>query len=158
MLDVYRTNAALLALTEAGGGRYALEYVGRHRAEARARAGLCHLLAVRSRASAAVVAVAEVLEENPGDGLPWIGLLMVHGEHRRAGLGRELAEALMAEGVSRLGWRRVRLVVQEDNALGMAFWPALGFAPVERLERDYPAGRLGLWRMERQLAPGAVTA
>src|SRR5919107_599565 len=54
---------------------------------------LRHPLVVR-RTDGEVVGWAEVLDEHPRDGVPWIGLLEMRADVHRQGLGREAAEAL----------------------------------------------------------------
>lgn len=53
-----------------------------------------HPLAVCSREDGAVFGWAEVLDEHPCDGVPWIGLLELRADAHGSGLGREAAEAL----------------------------------------------------------------
>jgi GNAT superfamily N-acetyltransferase len=95
-----------------------------------------------------VVGWGEVLVEHPGDRVPWIGLLELHADAQGRGLGREAADAL-------LGWAAalpapaLRLGVDDGNERAAAFWAACGFVPVDRRQRDSPAGRLGVTVMER---------
>lgn len=78
-----------------------------------------------------VVGLVSVLRQHPGDGYPWIGLLIVHGDQRRKGHGRLLAnlveERLRAEGRS-----GVRLAVLENNPTALAFWGSLGWQELDR--------------------------
>jgi RimJ/RimL family protein N-acetyltransferase len=71
----------------------------------------------------------DLLDANPNDGHPWIGLLMVERELQGRGLGREAAgaaERLLAGGPA------VRAGVIPANAGALAFWQRLGYAEVER--------------------------
>ncbi|HEU4676553.1 MAG TPA: GNAT family N-acetyltransferase [Motilibacteraceae bacterium] len=94
-----------------------------------------------------VVGWGELLVEHPRDHVPWIGLLELHADAHGHGLGREAAQALV-------GWARelpapaLRLGVDDGNDRAAAFWTACGFVPVDRRERDSPAGRLGVTVME----------
>jgi GNAT superfamily N-acetyltransferase len=65
------------------------------------------------------------------DSEPWIGLLMVHGEQRRAGHGRRLA-GIVEERFRAAGRSGVRLGVLENNAGALAFWSALGYEEIGR--------------------------
>ena len=71
----------------------------------------------------------DLLAENPNDGHPWIGLLMVERDLQRGGLGREAAHA--AEGLLG-GGAAVRAGVIPANDGALAFWQRLGYAEVER--------------------------
>jgi RimJ/RimL family protein N-acetyltransferase len=71
----------------------------------------------------------DLLDSNPNDGHPWIGLLMVDRELQGGGLGREAAgaaEELLAGGAA------VRAGVIPANEGALAFWTRLGYAEVER--------------------------
>ena len=71
----------------------------------------------------------DLLDRNPNDGHPWIGLLMVDRELQGRGLGREAAgaaEELLAGGPA------VRAGVIPENEGALAFWQRLGYAEVER--------------------------
>jgi hypothetical protein len=78
----------------------------------------------------------DLLDRNPRDGFPWIGLLMVHRDHGGRGLGREGA----AIAVERLGGPPVRVGVLDGNAPALAFWRALDAREIEH--RDDRGGLL----------------
>lgn len=80
-----------------------------------------------------------LLDRNPADGRPWIGLLMVHGGVRRRGLGRRLA-ALAEQRFRARGEDGVRLAVLENTPSSLAFWRALGWGEVDR-RPDRQGGR-----------------
>jgi ribosomal protein S18 acetylase RimI-like enzyme len=63
----------------------------------------------------------------------WVGGMGVAPEHRRAGIGRRLMEALIA-GARAAGLRELDLEVLEQNAPAIALYVALGFADTRRLE------------------------
>jgi GNAT superfamily N-acetyltransferase len=83
--------------------------------------------------------LAVLLAEHPGDGRPWIGLLMVAAALHRGGHGRALATAVEAR-LRREGRAEVRLAVLENNPAAAAFWTALGYRELHRA-RDREAGR-----------------
>ncbi|MGW1466275.1 GNAT family N-acetyltransferase [Streptomyces sp. NPDC002308] len=72
-----------------------------------------------------------LLDRHPKDGLPWIGLLMVHGDFRRKGIGRSLA-ALVEERFTGEGRSGIRLAVLENNPDALTFWSSLGWQEIDR--------------------------
>ena len=71
----------------------------------------------------------DLLDANPNDGHPWIGLLMVERSLQGQGLGREAAgaaEELLAGGEA------VRAGVLPANEGALAFWQRLGYTEVDR--------------------------
>jgi L-amino acid N-acyltransferase YncA len=78
-----------------------------------------------------VVGLASVLRQHPGDGYPWIGLLIVHGGQHRKGHGRLLA-SLVEERLRAEGRNGVRLAVLENNPTALAFWSSLGWQELDR--------------------------
>ena len=111
---------------------------------------LRHPLVVR-RTDGEVVGWAEVLDEHPRDGVPWIGLLEMRADVHRQGLGREAAEALAGWYAAR-GSTALRLGVDHGNDAAAAFWRSLGYRPVDRRERPSPQGPLGVEVLELALA------
>jgi N-acetylglutamate synthase len=61
----------------------------------------------------------------------YIDQLIVHPDHRRQGIGRNLVSRCLFH-LMRMGIRRWNLFVFEDNAEAIAFWRHLGWA--ERVE------------------------
>ncbi len=47
---------------------------------------------------------------------------------------------------------RVRICVLAVNEPAIAFWPSLGYARLDDVEKDFPAGRRWVVRMELRLA------
>jgi ribosomal protein S18 acetylase RimI-like enzyme len=94
-----------------------------------------------ARAGNGLVGLAVTLAEHPDplDTYPWIGLLMVHGKHHRAGFGRELA-ALVEDRLRGAHRDGVRLAVLENNPGALLFWTALGYRAIDRRE-DRQLGR-----------------
>ncbi|SFE61364.1 Acetyltransferase (GNAT) family protein [Paenibacillus algorifonticola] len=72
------------------------------------------------------VGIITYLPQNPNDHHPWIGLLIIHKEHERAGIGtlalKLLEEELVAQRID-----KVRLCVQNGNHKGASFWKKNGF-------------------------------
>jgi RimJ/RimL family protein N-acetyltransferase len=90
------------------------------------------------------------MDENPNDGVPWIGLVMVHAEHQRRGLGAEALRGLADHGRDH-GWTRLREGVLGGNDAGMALARALGMREVERKPHRIAAGDCELAVMELAL-------
>jgi GNAT superfamily N-acetyltransferase len=108
-----------------------------------------HSLVVR-RHDGEVVGWADVLDEHPRDGVPWIGLLELRADVHRQGLGREAAEAL-ARWYADCGASALRVGVDDGNDAAAAFWRSLGYRPVDRRERPSPVGLLGVEVLELSL-------
>jgi RimJ/RimL family protein N-acetyltransferase len=71
----------------------------------------------------------DLLDVNPNDGHPWIGLLMVEQSLQGQGIGREAAHAA-AELLA--GGEAVRAGVLPANEGALAFWRRLGYNEVDR--------------------------
>nr|WP_223183598.1 MULTISPECIES: GNAT family N-acetyltransferase [unclassified Streptomyces] len=118
-------------------------------AEEFARPGVEVLLA---RSGGRLVAVAVTLDRHPdpADPDPWLGLLLVHADARRAGHGRRLAAYV--EDRFRAGGRTgLRLAVLENNPKALAFWTSLGYGEIAR-RPDLAHGRPCLV-LRKPLAP-----
>jgi RimJ/RimL family protein N-acetyltransferase len=157
LLGVYLSNPAYLELTEGAGGEpgsYDLARLERDYAMAQMTPGR-GMAAVRLREGRRIVGVLDWMDENPSDGYPWLGLVMVHAEEQRRGLGREAASALFGELAAR-GFAAVREGVVEGNELGMALARSLGFTRVGETTMRLAAGERRVTILERPLsAPGA---
>jgi GNAT superfamily N-acetyltransferase len=150
ILDVALSNPVFLATHEGSGGepgRYDLDVLTRDLALADADPTR-HVLVIRDRDSGTVVGWADTLDRHPRDDVPWIGLLELHADQQRQGLGREAADAL-ADWYRQRGEGRLRVGVDDGNDGAAAFWRAVGYRPVDRRERDSPLGRLGVEVLER---------
>ncbi|MER7059315.1 GNAT family N-acetyltransferase [Streptomyces albidoflavus] len=120
-----------------------------------------HLARVRGE----LVAVAVTLDHHPADADdpdPWIGLLLVHGERRREGHGRALANHLAAR-FREAGRTGLRLAVLDTNTAALTFWQALGYVPVDhrpdlRRGRECTVLRLPLAASREGRAEAGATA
>ena len=131
VLTVYSSNADYLALTEGSGGepgRYDRGMLERDFTIARMTPGR-HLVGISLKESGELIGVLDWMEENPNDGKPWVGLLMIRADHQRQGLASEafagLAERLRAGGADVL-----RASVIKRNAAGQALSDRLELRPV----------------------------
>ncbi len=120
-----------------------------------------HLLVIGAQPSGTIVGLIDFVTESPADGCPWIGLVLIHGDHQRRHFGAE-ALAAVAANLAGQGHVTVRMAVLEDNAAGLAFAHAMGFT--ELTDVATPSGRravmMELGRIgsgEVPLAPGPST-
>jgi GNAT superfamily N-acetyltransferase len=72
------------------------------------------------------IGLVDYLMENPKDQLPWLGLLMIHGDYHSHGFGKQ-AFALYENEMVKRGVKQVRLGVIKENAKAHTFWKSLGF-------------------------------
>ncbi|MBL7256852.1 GNAT family N-acetyltransferase [Paractinoplanes lichenicola] len=77
-----------------------------------------------------VVGFAQLLDEHPVDGHPWIGLLLVDGRLDRQGHGRAIVEAIEERYRSK-GATALRLGVLVNNEPAYAFWQAVGYRQID---------------------------
>lgn len=141
LLEVYLSNPGYLALTEGttdGPGTYDLARLQRDWRVATITPGRV-LLGIYLKDTGQPVGVADFLESNPNDGLPWLGLLMIHGAWQGQGLGREAFRAL-ADHFAGLGWTSLRIGVLRSNEAVLPFWSRLGFRQVDTRVRRAPTG------------------
>jgi RimJ/RimL family protein N-acetyltransferase len=125
---VHLSNPGYLALTEGSAGepsRFDLEMLRRDLALAALTPGR-HVTGLFDRERGQAVGVLDWLEENPSDGLPWVGLVMIRADRQRKGLATE-AFAALAERLRASGAAAVRAGVVERNEAGRALARKLGF-------------------------------
>ncbi|WP_435974771.1 GNAT family N-acetyltransferase [Streptomyces sp. Qhu_M48] len=89
------------------------------------------ILLARSEGRLVAVAVTLGRHPDPADPDPWLGLLLVHGDERRAGHGRRLA-TYVEDRFRTEGRDGLRLAVLEDNPEALAFWTSLGYEETDR--------------------------
>ncbi|MGF1595153.1 MAG: GNAT family N-acetyltransferase [Kiloniellaceae bacterium] len=120
-----------LSFAAPGAGAFAgTPWSARSLAEVMALPGVFGMLALAGEAPAGFL-LAQVLFEDAE-----ILSLGVLPEHRRAGHGRRLLQAAMAEAARR-GARRLRLEVAENNRGALGLYTGLGFAPAGRRRNYY---------------------
>lgn len=79
-----------------------------------------------------LAAVADLLVGYPRDGVWFIGLLMVDGRLHGQGYGRRIVRGIAEAAKGRAD--ALRLGVVAENAAGLAFWQAMGFAEIYRTQ------------------------
>ena len=149
LLEVHLSNQAYLDLTEGSGGiagAYDRGMLERDLMMSAMTPGR-HTCVLRLRAGGACVGVLDWMDENPNDGAPWVGLVMVHAAHQRSGLAAEALHGLAEHGREQ-GWTRLREGVIEGNDAGMALAHAVGMREVERKPHKIAAGERDLAVME----------
>ena len=149
LLEVHLSNQAYLDLTEGSGGiagAYDRGMLERDLMMSAMTPGR-HTCVLRLRAGGACVGVLDWMDENPNDGAPWVGLVMVHAAHQRSGLAAESLHGLAEHGREQ-GWTRLREGVIEGNDAGMALAHAVGMREVERKPHRIAAGERDLAVME----------
>ena len=149
LLAVHLSNQAYLDLTEGSGGiagAYDRGMLERDLMMSAMTPGR-HTCVLRLRAGGACVGVLDWMDENPNDGAPWVGLVMVHAAHQRSGLAAEALRGLAEHGREQ-GWTRLREGVIEGNDAGMALAHAVGMREVERKPHKIAARERDLAVME----------
>jgi RimJ/RimL family protein N-acetyltransferase len=152
LLAVYRSHPEVLAVTEGSGGEAGHYDRGMLERDlwmseldsARHTAGLF------LRADGACVGVLDWVDDGPNDGLPWVGLVMVHAAHARRGYGREALAGLMEHG-RRAGWTRVRAAALADAPAAVALLASVGMHEIERRVSRFAAGERSIVVLEREL-------
>ncbi|MEU9298005.1 GNAT family N-acetyltransferase [Streptomyces sp. NPDC048266] len=89
------------------------------------------VLLARSEGRLVAVAVTLGRHPDPAEPEPWLGLLLVHADERRAGYGSRLA-AYVEDRFRAEGRTGLRLAVLENNPDALAFWTSLGYEETDR--------------------------
>ena len=152
LVAVYLSNPQVIAVTEGSAGEpghYDREMLERdlwmsELDDARHTAGLF------LREDATCIGVIDWLERNPEDGSPWIGLVMVHGEHQRRGYGREAVLGLFEMGREQ-GWTRVRAAAIAADPATRGLYEAVGMREIDRRTHAFAAGERSVVVLELQL-------
>lgn len=131
LLAVHLSNPGYIGVTEGSGGepgRYDRGMLERDLVIAGMTPGR-HLAGIVRRADSELIGVLDWMEENPSDGQPWIGLVMIRADQHRRGYAREAVEAL-AYQLRAAGKTALRASVVARNGVGRALADRLGFEPV----------------------------
>jgi RimJ/RimL family protein N-acetyltransferase len=150
LLEVYRSNPRITAITEGSAGepgRYDRGMLerdlwmseldeNRHTAGLFLRDGRC-------------IGVIDWVDRDPG-GSPAIGLVMVHADHQRRGYGREAVRGLIASGRAS-GWPRLRASALACDPATAGLYEALGMREIERRTASFAAGERSVVVFELEL-------
>ena len=108
------------------------------------------MLALREPETGAPIGVIEYLDNNPMDGHPWIGLILVSAARQREGFASEATRAV-CEHVN-LNWASpMRLAVIEDNHAGLGLAISLGFEQYGETYQDLGGGEQRLVLLQLRL-------
>jgi RimJ/RimL family protein N-acetyltransferase len=152
LLAVYTSNSDYLQFTEGSGdepGRYDIEMLERDVAVAQMTPGR-QMAGIFLKQTGELIGVLDWMDENPSDGQPWIGLVMIRADWQRRGLAAEafggLADRLRSRGMSVL-----RAAVIQRNRAGRALAELLGFQTVSTTMKRLASGEEELIVLERRL-------
>jgi RimJ/RimL family protein N-acetyltransferase len=76
------------------------------------------------------IGVIDYLDENPKDGFPWLGLLMIHKDQQGKGYAKQAYAKYECE-LLHTGKSAVRLGVLKGNSKAKQFWESVGFTYYE---------------------------
>lgn len=141
LLDVSTSNPQYLQLTEGSAGEpghYDIQMLARDAAVAQMTPGR-HMATIFLKETGDLVGVLDWIEENPSDGMPWVGVVMIHADWQRRGLASEALEAL-AESLRSRGSSALRAGVIERNHAGRALALRLGFEVVSTTVKRLASG------------------
>ena len=158
LLEVYLSNPRTLAVTEGSAGepgRYDRGMLERDLWIAGMEPERTAAALMLSSSDEPVGAI-DWVERHPERDIPWLGMLMLHADHQRQGLGREALDGLAAHGRAR-GWKSLGAGCLSDDSRAAAFLTACGLMRTGETAHQFAAGtrRVALWWLE--LAPGSVT-
>ncbi|MEM8641470.1 MAG: GNAT family N-acetyltransferase [Cyanobacteria bacterium P01_G01_bin.54] len=99
-----------------------------------------------------LVGLIEAMRHYPKLQTWWIGLFLIHPDHRKRRLGRSFYQAF-EQWIFDQGAQQVALVVIAANTVGFQFWQKLGFAVIEqRSSQSYGRRKHCVWVMGRAIA------
>jgi RimJ/RimL family protein N-acetyltransferase len=152
LLAVYLSNPQVIAITEGSAGEAGHYDRGMLERDLWMSEldGARHTAGLFLRDGGTCVGVIDWLDRNPDDGTPWIGLVMVHGDHQRQGHGREAVLGLLDLGRTQ-GWTRVRAAAIADDAATRGLYEAVGMREVGRRSHAFAAGERSVAVLELEL-------
>jgi ribosomal protein S18 acetylase RimI-like enzyme len=97
-----------------------------------------------------LIGVADLIQDYPGDGDWYVGLLLLLEQYRGRGVGRALWMELES-WLHSSGGQAIRLVVQDQNPRAAAFWASLGFVQEGRVSQVLPDRTNVCWKFTKRL-------
>jgi ribosomal protein S18 acetylase RimI-like enzyme len=82
-----------------------------------------------------IVAVIDIIQNYPEDGIWFVGLLFVARGERGQGLGSRLVDAICTH-ISKQGGRAARIAVADKNTRAIRFWERAGFSTLYSAKRE----------------------
>ena len=153
LLDVHLSNQAYLDLTEGSGGiagAYDRGMLERDLTMSAMTPGR-HTCVLRLRDGGACVGVLDWIDENPNDGAPWIGLVMVHADHQRRGPRRRGDRTAWPTSAGRRDGRACGRASSRGTTPAWRWRSRSGMREVERKPHKIAAGERELAVMELAL-------
>ncbi|SDX16150.1 Protein N-acetyltransferase, RimJ/RimL family [Marininema mesophilum] len=149
LLPIYQSNPTYVEWEGEQSGHYDLSMIERDWQMATSTPGR-HLAAIHRKKEDKAIGIVEWLEEHPLDQFPWLGLLIIHGDEQRKGVGHEVVKGFIHYAKETTSWQSLRIAVFEENQPAQTFWQTLGFVPFETVERQLASGVMKrLIKMER---------
>lgn len=111
-----------------------------------------HVLLIVDTNTGMAIGVLDFVEQSPADGQPWIGLVIIHRDQQRQGLGTEAVHAV-TDLVRSQGHRSVRMAVIDNNEPGLAFARHVGFEAYGQADAAAAGTNEQVALMELQLDP-----
>lgn len=151
MVEVFQSNPEFLDRREGTSGvvgLYDRSKLGRDLAVAAVDPAR-EMLAVRTQRGMAPIGVVDLLRKHPDDGIPWLGVVVIHTDQQREGYGREVVSAIVSWMRDELRATVIDAAVDEDDEQARAFLSALGFEEVRRRWRRGPNGEVVVSVQER---------
>lgn len=111
-----------------------------------------HLLVITNKPTGAAIGLLDFVVESPADGLPWLGLIIVHHMQQRRGVASEALGAVVQHLASR-GCPALRMAVTEGNTTGAAFGVSFGFESYATAATPAANAESHIILMELRLAP-----
>lgn len=124
LLEVYNSNSFFMKLNF-GKEQVTIAEVENDHQENEAYA-CSYAMVMCERGTKKVVGLAHWLLNNPRDGYPWLGLIMLHKEKQGFGYAKEFLDVLRGWYVEN-GYRHLRLAILQDNAQILPFYEKYGF-------------------------------
>jgi RimJ/RimL family protein N-acetyltransferase len=146
LVEVYTSNPDYVSVMEGPDG-YSLAKLQRdwHVAGVTGRT----MLTIRCKQDGAPIGTAEFLDENPSDGHPWLGLLLIRGDLQGQGYGSEALDVLLDYFGKERCWPIVRLAVKQQDQRAMRFWQRHGFTPFKTIIQRLAGGETKIVCMQR---------
>lgn len=128
LLHVYNSNPDYMEYTY-GQRTVTIEIVEQDLADNLAFAG-SYNYCLRETSSHSLIGIAQFILNNPRDGHPWLGLIMIDSRSQGKGYAREFLDCLIA-WYRENGYTSLHLAVLEKNQAVVPFYEAYGFATYE---------------------------
>lgn len=135
LLDLYNSNPDYMECAY-GKRVVTLDTVQRDDEDNRKFAG-SYNLCIRHARTRRLIGIAQFILQNPRDGHPWLGLIMLHANSQGKGYAKEFLDTLIA-WYQENGYSSLHLAVLEKNRKVVPFYEKYGFRFYEeRMTEEY---------------------